>query len=140
MTDEGLGQRAAVAYVLAMGIDWAKRTEMVPWISHNTAKLNRVVSVTAAFAQTAGFTFMWEGSVDAGGTLKVTVPALAAFVHFILDWTYAFSVQEFVSKAAIQPRAVEGVPVEKRDADPVLVSAAPQQGKRKKKLIAQKDK
>lgn len=133
MTDEGLGQRAAMAYVAAMVIDWLKRTNWVPWINHNTDKLNRVVSIVAAIGQTAGFNFIFEGTLDAGGILHVSIPSLSAIVHFATDSVYTFAAQEFAYKVAMKPRAVEGVPVPEREygapappaPPPVVVSEVP---------------
>lgn len=88
-----LGQQVSVGLVLVYLQNWLKKTKFFPWLSYESTKLNHVVAVVLAGLATWGISISHTGSVMAGGTLTISLPALPMLATTAWHWgtQYVFS-------------------------------------------------
>ncbi len=92
---EPLAGQLGSAFAIVHTIEWLKKSNYFPWLTCDTEKLNRVVSLLSATVMSLGFTFSMVGSWTAGGTITIQVPPLSA----ILEAGYRFFVQAGLQNA-----------------------------------------
>lgn len=97
-------QQAAIAMIAVWILELIKRWSKIPWVSANTSKANRLVSVVMAVASGIGITFAWHGSFIDGGQLIITVPSAADLLHLAYNIVFAAGAQEAFYRSAVKPR------------------------------------
>ena len=58
-------------------IEWMKSKKWCPWITEQSATINRAVAFVAAFLTSAGFAAVLVGDAHSGGQITITFPALS---------------------------------------------------------------
>lgn len=110
MTDHEAQLQALIAFGIVWLIQKAKASGLglFKHISEENPILSRGLSVFAAFAMGAGFTYEWKGVGDAGYQLVLGVPHLSDAVHVVVSTGYQLIVQEGFYKAVFKKRAAVG--------------------------------
>jgi hypothetical protein len=70
------------AAMLAYLMDFLQRTDRIPWITRDTTKLNTAIRIVLALFGNAGVHWAWGGTWVSGRTLMISIPALAAILHW----------------------------------------------------------
>lgn len=82
---------AAVVYV----IELLKRSQRVPWITTQTRRINRAVSLVLSAATAVGITVHFDH-----GVLTVAGLTLGSILTFAFTWAKSFVLQELVYQTA----------------------------------------
>lgn len=77
MHEESL--QATIAIAVVMGLQWAKRSSLIPFLNNLSDRANMFVSMSAAALAGMGLTIGFDGTLVEGGKLVITIPSL-------LDW------------------------------------------------------
>jgi hypothetical protein len=91
----GIETQVVASAVTVWLLQWAKNTRKIPWITQDTATLNRLLSALAAAAAAVGI----HASYSAG-TLTITGLTLSGIVLAALTWLKAFAFNEIIYQAA----------------------------------------
>lgn len=84
------GTQMAVAGIISLVIGWLKKSKWCPWITTETAKVNRVVMILLSGLGTLGIHFTYSHTA---GTLLITGLTWATFGAGLWHWV----VQSFVT-------------------------------------------
>ena len=107
-----VGVSILAAYVL----DYAKRIEMVPWISYYTTKLNTLLRVILSGIGTLGVSWVWSPS-GTGHQLLIMIPAFSVILAGLWHWATAFGVQHFAEiQLAQRPTAQAAMRAQQEEA------------------------
>lgn len=106
-----LAHQIGFAFIIAHGIEWLKRLKWFPWITENSATLNRWLSMMAAAATSAGITFSADGTWAAGGVITIHVPPASVLTEAIARFALQAGFQETIYAKVIQRPGVITVPV-----------------------------
>ena len=80
-------------------LEHLKKSSYFSWINANSDQINRGLGVAAALLASAGINWGVQGTVLAGGTITITLPALGHLVHFIIfDMARSYGVQQMFYK------------------------------------------
>jgi len=82
----------SAAVILVFALNWLKKTSWFPWVTQNSDKLNRAISVAWAILTTAGVSI--QGSAVSGAT--ITLPPLAILWSSALHAFTQFGGQELL--------------------------------------------
>jgi cytochrome c biogenesis protein CcdA len=83
MTMPELQSSAIIAVGTSEAIQWAKGSSWFPWLTTETQKVNRIVSLTVAFLAGLGMSFHWDPQA---GTLVISGLAWSALAHGAQQW------------------------------------------------------
>ena len=98
-TQIDLTHQSGAAVVTVLLMDYLKQAKWFPWMSCNTEKLNRVVSVAMAVGTTLGFSVVsHEGTIFTGGQVTISYPALRTLVETTIHILTQFGLQELGHK------------------------------------------
>jgi hypothetical protein len=88
-------------------IEWLKGKRWFPWITNQSAAINRAVSFSAALLTGIGFSCVTVGSLHSGGSFTVNFPALTAvtFSAAIARMMFGGGVQQWYYTQAVKPAA-----------------------------------
>ena len=88
---------AVVVWVLQI----IKKSEKIPWITRDTAKINRVVAVLLSGVAALGVTWVFVPSTNGAHTLTITIPSLAAIASSAWIWLKSFAIQEWIYRSSV---------------------------------------
>ena len=94
---------AVVVWVLQM----VKKSEKVPWITKETAKINRIVAVLLSGVAALGVTWVFAPAANGGHTLSISIPSAVTLVSSAWLWLKSFAIQEWIYRSS-----VNGTPAE----------------------------
>ena|ERR1700678_2105555 len=82
-------------------MQWLKGAKWFPWLTKETAKLNRGASVVLAAITAWGISYKWSPQHASGvlGVLSVSIPTLAVFSMGAWHWAVQFVSQETIYRA-----------------------------------------
>jgi hypothetical protein len=72
----------SAAAILVYIMDFVQRTDKIPWINRNTTRLNMAVRIVLSLVGNAGVHWAWGGTWATGRTIMISIPALAAILHW----------------------------------------------------------
>lgn len=104
MHTDVLKDQLVIAYVASLVLEWLKRSSLFPWINANTDTLNRTLSKMLAIATSAGISWAWVGTPDAGWTLTVSIPAIHGLIDFAGNAVISFFAQEVAYRSSIKKK------------------------------------
>jgi hypothetical protein len=119
-----LADQITAAGLNAWLIQRLKNWPQLTWVSENSTKINRLISVGLALATTVGIHWAWKGSISAGGIFTLNLPPNFPQVIMSLLWRTggSFVMQELVYQGVIKHEAgkvaadvVAGAVVEHKD-------------------------
>lgn len=90
--------------VVVYAIQWLKAQGWFPWLTDDTARLNRIVSAVAAAA--VAFGVSWTGDASTGWTIHV--PALAMLISGFVEWAKQYVLQQLIYDAVVQKAGGRG--------------------------------
>lgn len=88
-----------VAMVVSYGLERLKQWQRIPWVTQETAKLNRILAAGAAAAAAVGIHASFS---QEAGVLTITGLTLAGIAHFGWQWLSSFVFQELTYRVAIK--------------------------------------
>lgn len=99
------------AFWVVWVLERLKKSSVFPWINANSDQINRGLGMAAALLSSAGINWGVQGTVLAGGTITITLPALGHLVHFVVfDMARSYGVQQMFYKvlkgAETQPKVL----------------------------------
>jgi hypothetical protein len=97
-----LVDQLVISAMIAWLLNLVKRAEAIPWITHETERLNTITAVIVSGLAAAGIHFRFEGEA---GVLTISGLTLAGIIHALWEWAKAYILQEYVSKTAFRSRA-----------------------------------
>lgn len=92
---EPLAGQLGAAFTAVGVIEWLKKSHLFPWLTCDTEKLNRVVSLVVAGVASLGVTINTVGTWTSGSTITIVVPPANA----ILEAAYRFAIQVGLQKS-----------------------------------------
>jgi hypothetical protein len=95
-----LGTSALVAYVVSAGLERLKASSWFPFMTAQTAGLNRIVSIIVAAGSVAGINVVY-----AAGTLTVTGLTLTGIVGALVEIGRQWVIQQIIYRTAIERKA-----------------------------------
>lgn len=105
MHTDAITEQVAIAYVVARVIECLKRSQWFPWINEHSDELNGLLSRLLALATSAGLTWAWSGSAEAGWTFTLAIPSANSLIEFLAHAIFSFASQEMIYRGAIKGRA-----------------------------------
>jgi hypothetical protein len=90
---------AVVVYLLQL----AKKSRLIPWLTMETGRLNRVVAVIASLLSAVGIHFTYNRSQ---GVLVISGLTLVGIATFAWRWLVSFVSQQLIFQTAVQKPAV----------------------------------
>lgn len=102
-----LGDQVTAGALTAWLIQKLKNSPRLTWISENSTKINRAISVTMALATTVGIHWVWKGSISTGGVFTLNLPPNFPQVILSVLWRAggSFVIQELVYQNVIKHEA-----------------------------------
>lgn len=104
MHTDVLKDQLVIAYVVSLVIEWLKKSDHFPWIGQHSDLLNRNLSKMLAVATSAGISWAWAGTPEAGWTVTLTIPSIHALFDFAGNAVLSFIAQEVAYKKLIKKR------------------------------------
>ena len=87
------------AFWVVWAVERLKKSSVFPWINANSDQINRGLGMLAALLSSAGINWGVQGTVLAGGTITITLPAVGHLVHFVVfDMARSYGVQQMFYK------------------------------------------
>ena len=99
MTPNELTGSAITAYLVAEILEMLKRSTWFPWITHQTAVLNRVAGIVIAGVSALGVHVVF--SADAG-TLTITGLTASGILATLGNWLKQWAMQQFAYRSAVK--------------------------------------
>lgn len=93
-----LVNQAMISAMIAYGIEFLKKTKYFPWITAESAKLNRGLAVAVTGLAAAGIHMTY-----AGGILTITGLTWWSLAHGLWDWVRSFLVTQVAYDGLIAP-------------------------------------
>ena len=103
MTEHVISQVTTSA-VIAYFLEWLKGTRLFPWLSMETAKLNRVVAVILSGIGALGVHANFD---QTSGVLTITGLTVVTILHGLWDWAQAFVTQQVIYDGVVQKPSKE---------------------------------
>ena len=91
-----------LAGVIVHFLQWAKKSQLIPFLTDNTGTLTRIISIVGAFAVSAGFSYGLEGNLQNGGALIIHFPGMEAFLDFLGHAGAQFFMSEIYYQGAVK--------------------------------------
>lgn len=88
--------------IIVAALQWLKNAKWFPWLSAETAKLNRVIAILASGAAAIGV-----HSTFVGGVLTITGLSWAVIGPGLYNWLQSFVFQQLIFKATISNPMLE---------------------------------
>lgn len=95
-----LGANFVVGIVVVYVLETVKRVRAIPWVTQETRKLNRALSLAMAAAAAVGVHFNFDPDA---GVLTIAGLQLSSIVHGVWEWVKQASLQQFTYDVAVQP-------------------------------------
>jgi hypothetical protein len=81
-------------------LQWLKSTKFFPWVTAESAKLNRILAAAVALVSAVGIHLSWQSAGEPGAyTLTITGATLTGVTSMAWIWLKQFVVQEFMYRA-----------------------------------------
>lgn len=95
-----LAGQIPVAFWVVWFMEHLKKSKYCSWVNTvNSGNINRVLGMLGALFSSAGINWAIQGTVLAGGTITITLPAIGHLVHFVLfDLARSYGVQQMFFK------------------------------------------
>jgi len=94
MTETALSYQAGVSIMVVYLINFLKKTKLCPFLTQQTAVLNRLVSAVLAFLATAGITTAVHGTFSNGLQVVLVIPPASTLLDFVIHYFAQFGFQE----------------------------------------------
>ena len=105
MHTDVLKDQLVIAYVVSLVIEWLKKSDHFPWIGQHSDLLNRNLSKMLAVATSAGISWAWAGTPEAGWTVTLSIPSIHALFDFVGNSVVSFFFQEVAYRTSIKEKA-----------------------------------
>lgn len=88
---------AVVVWVLQI----IKKSEKIPWITKDSAKINRLVAVFLSGVAALGVTWVFAPAANGGHTLSISIPSAVTLVSSGWLWLKSFAIQEWIYRSSV---------------------------------------
>lgn len=104
MMEDALTHHIALAAVISYVMEWAKRSNLVPFFSQYSDSLNKAIGFLAAFISAAGIEAQMTGnlSMHTGATITLTIPSLSIVVETLMHTMGQWAIQQGVYHGLIK--------------------------------------
>lgn len=96
-----IGPNFVIGIVVVYLMEMVKRLRVVPWITQETRRLNRVLALVVAAAAAIGIHFSFDASA---GVLTVSGLTLQGVLHGLYEFAKQAAMQQFAYDVAIEPK------------------------------------
>ena len=104
--DLHLGSTITESAMVVFIMQWLKNLEKIPFISHETPRINRLVAILLSGVGALGITWVFAPSANGAHTLTIQIPSLVGMVSAGWIWLKSFAIQEWIyQSSANRPRA-----------------------------------
>jgi len=94
---EKMSTQLTVSAVVVAAMQWFKNSKYFPWLTTETAKLNRAVAVILAGAAAVGVHTQFSG-----GTLTITGLSVMGILGLAWEWLKSFVYQQLIFQTAVK--------------------------------------
>lgn len=101
-----IGPNFVIGIVVVYVIEAIKRLKMVPWLTQETKRLNRVVALVVAAAAAIGIHFSFD---ETAGVLMVSGLHWSGILHGLYEFAKQAAMQQFAYDVAIEPKRARSV-------------------------------
>lgn len=91
----------AASAVVVWLLQIIKKSQKVPWITKDTAKINRLVAVLLSGVAALGVTWVFVPSTNGAHTLTITIPSIAVIASSAWIWLKSFAIQEWIYRSSV---------------------------------------
>jgi hypothetical protein len=102
MTEDSLTHQLAISAAVVWSLEQLKRWPAFRWLQADTDRVNRWVSILAAFCGSVGLQGTMSGSFHAGGSLTITWPSLAQMYEAGSHFVAQLAMQELFYRGVVK--------------------------------------
>jgi hypothetical protein len=122
-TVNAVATQVTVSGIVVAAIQWLKSSKLFPWITAETATLNRIIGVVAAVATSVGVHITWNhGNLPGSYMVGVTGLTLMGILTGAFDVLKSLVFQEIIYRST---KTVPAVPVSSATGKPAESSLKP---------------
>ena len=84
-------------------IEWAKKSQLTPWLTFDTKRLNQITSALLAAIAVVGISYSYDPSAD-GGTLIIHGLSWSSVAAGFWEWAKQFTAQQLIFDGVVAPK------------------------------------
>lgn len=91
----------AASAVVVWLLQIIKKSEKIPWITKETAKINRIVAVLLSGVAALGVTWTFTPTANGGHLFSAAIPSTVTLLSSGWLWLKSFAIQEWIYRSSV---------------------------------------